>query len=120
MAANTPVDEVLFQRDGAGVVSYFARRHIINGDGLVNNMPYQVMLRSGKLCQYLQEQKVQYLVTNVFVNQAGNLQDFIYLWTKGVDSIPLTNVSPTKALYASPSAPTYRVFRISDAASYCP
>ena len=120
LAANTPVDAVIFQRDGAGAVSYFARRHIINGDGLVNNMPYQVMLRSGKLCQYLQDQKVQYLVTNVFVNSAGNLQDFIYLWTKGVDSIPLTNVSPSKALYASPSAPTYRVFRISDAASYCP
>jgi hypothetical protein len=119
LAANTPTDAVIFQRDGAGAVSYFARRHIINGDGLVNNMPYQVMLRSGKLCQYLQEQKVQYLVTNVFVNQAGNLQDFIYLWTKGVDSIALTNVSPSKALYASPSAPIYRVFKIADAASYC-
>lgn len=119
LAANTPADAVIYQRDGAGAVSYFAQRHIINGDGLVNNMPYQVMLRSGKLCQYLQEQKVQYLVTNVFVNQAGNLQDFIYLWTKGVDSIPLTNVSPSKALYASPSMPTYRAFKISDAASYC-
>lgn len=119
LAANTPADAVIFQRDGAGAVSYFAQRHIINGDGLVNNMPYQVMLRSGKLCQYLQEQKVQYLVTNVFVNQAGNLQDFIYLWTKGVDSVALTNVSPSKALYSSPSMPTYRAFKISDAASYC-
>ncbi|MBU3630098.1 hypothetical protein [Polynucleobacter sp. AP-Melu-500A-A1] len=119
LAANTPADAVIFQRDGAGAVSYFASRHIINGDGLVNNMPYQAMLRSGKLCLYLQEQKVQYLVTNVFINQAGLIEDFIYLWTKGVDAIPLTRVSPTKALFASPSAPTYRVFTVADAVTAC-
>lgn len=120
LAANTSADAVIFQRDGAGAVSYFASRHIINGDGLVNNMPYQVMLRSGKLCQYLQEQKVQYLVTNVFINQAGLIEDFIYLWTKGVDAIPLTRVSPNKALFASPSVPTYRVFTVADAVTVCP
>lgn len=119
LAANTPADAVIFQRDGAGAVSYFAQRHIINGDGLVNNMPYQVMLRSGKLCQYLQEQKVQYIVTNVFVNKAGLIEDFIYLWTKGGDAIPLTRVSPTKALFASPSAPTYRIFTVADAVTVC-
>lgn len=120
LAANTSPDAVIFQRDGAGAVSYFASRHIINGDGLVNNMPYQVMLRSGKLCQYLQEQKVQYIVTNVFTNQAGLIEDFIYLWTKGSDAIPLTRVSSTKALFASPSVPTYRVFTIADAVTVCP
>ena len=120
LAANTAVDAVIFQRDGAGAVSYFASRHIINGDGLVNNMPYQVMLRSGKLCQYLQEQKVQYLVTNVFINKAGLIEDFIYLWTKGVDAIPLTRVSPAKVLFASPSVPTYRVFTVADAVTDCP
>lgn len=119
LAANTAADAVIFQRDGAGAVSYFASRHIINGDGLVNNMPYQAMLRSGKLCQYLQEQKVQYLVTNVFINQAGLIEDFIYLWTKGVDAIPLTRVSPAKALFASPSVPTYRVFTVADAVTVC-
>lgn len=120
LAANTAPDTVIFQRDGAGAVSYFAQRHIINGDGLVNNMPYQVMLRSGKLCQYLQEQKVQYIVTNVFMNQAGLIEDFIYLWTKGVDAIPLTRVTPDKALFSSPSSPTYHVFKMPDAVTVCP
>lgn len=119
LSVHTDPSAVIFQRDGAGAVSYFSQRHIINGDGLVNNMSYQVMLRSGKLCQYLADQKVQYIVSNTFVNATGLIQDFIYMWTKGVESIPLTNVSPTKALYASPSEPTYRVFAIADAATYC-
>lgn len=120
LAANTSADAVIFQRDGAGAVSYFASRHIINGDGLVNNMPYQVMLRSGKLCQYLHEQKVQYVVTNVFINKAGLIEDFIYLWTKKADAIPLTRVPPAKALFASPSVPIYRVFTVADAVTVCP
>jgi hypothetical protein len=120
LAQNISPTAVIFQRDGAGAVSYFARRHIINGDGLVNNMPYQLMLRSGRLCQYLKDQKVQYIVSNTFINSTGKVQDFIFMWTKGVESIALTNVEPSKALFSSPPKPIYRVFELSDAASYCP
>jgi hypothetical protein len=116
---NNKPNTVIFQRDGAGAVSYFAQRHIINGDGLVNNMQYQVMLRSGKLCDYLKEQKVQYIVSNTFANSADQVQDYIFLWTKGLTSIPLTDVAASQALYTSSTAPTYRLFRIEDAGTGC-
>ena len=116
---NNKPNTVIFQRDGAGAVSYFAQRHIINGDGLVNNMQYQVMLRSGKLCDYLKEQKVQYIVSNTFTNSADQVQDYIFLWTKGLTSIPLTDVAASQALYTSSAAPTYRLFRIEDAGTGC-
>jgi hypothetical protein len=116
---NNLPNTVIFQRDGAGAVSYFAQRHIINGDGLVNNMQYQVMLRSGKLCDYLKEQKVQYIVSNTFTNSANQVQDYIFLWTKGLTSIPLTDVAASKALYSTNSKPHYRLFRIEDAGTGC-
>jgi hypothetical protein len=116
---NTKPDTVIFQRDGAGAVSYFAHRPIINGDGLVNNMQYQVMLRSGKLCDYLKDQKVQYLVSNTFVNTADRVQDYIFLWTKGLTSIPLTNVTASRAIFTTSAMPRYRLFRIEDAGTGC-
>lgn len=119
LAVHTAPGAVIFQRDGAGAVSYFAARHIINGDGLVNNMSYQVMLRSGKLCQYLQEQGVQYIVTNTATNAAGKVQDFIALWTKGLTAVPLTMVAPQLALYTSQALPIYRVFTANTAAPQC-
>jgi hypothetical protein len=117
--SNTKSDAVIFQRDGAGAVSYFAQRHIINGDGLVNNMQYQVMLRSGKLCDYLKDQRVQYVVSNTFVNTADRVQDYIFLWTKGLTSIPLTNVAASQAIFTSSATPHYRLFRIEDAGTDC-
>jgi hypothetical protein len=119
LAANTQPSDVIFQRDGAGAVSYFAQRPIINGDGLVNNMQYQVMLRSGRLCDYLKDQQVQYLVSNTFVNTSGLVQDYIFLWTKGLVSLPLTNVSSSDALYSTQANPQYRVFRLTEAGTGC-
>ena len=116
---NTEPNTVIFQRDGAGAVSYFAKRHLINGDGLVNNMQYQVMLRTGKLCEYLKDQQVQYVVTNTAVNAADRVQDYIFLWTTGLASVPLTNVVPSAALYATEASPKYRLFRIQDAGTGC-
>jgi len=115
IAENIDLQAVIFQRDGAGASSYFSKHSIINGDGLVNNMQYQQMLRSAKLCQYLKDQKVQYLVTNTFINSSGQIQDYIYLWTKGLPSIALTKVSPAKALYETKALPTYRIFNLADA-----
>lgn len=117
--SNTKPDAVIFQRDGAGAVSYFAQRQIINGDGLVNNMQYQVMLRSGKLCDYLKDQQVQFVVSNTDVGSTGQIQDYIYLWTKGLTSLPLTNVAPSLALYATIARPHYRIFHIADAVIVC-
>jgi hypothetical protein len=117
--SNTKPDEVIFQRDGAGAVSYFAQRHIINGDGLVNNMQYQVMLRSGKLCEYLKGQRVQYVVSNTFVNTAGRVQDYIFLWTKELASIPLINVAASQAVFTTSATPHYRLFRIEDGGTDC-
>jgi hypothetical protein len=117
--SNTKSDAVIFQRDGAGAVSYFAQRPIINGDGLVNNMQYQVMLRSGRLCDYLKEQQVQYVISNTDVGMAGQIQDYIFLWTKGLTSLPLTNVTPSLALYTTQASPRYRLFQIADAVTMC-
>lgn len=119
ITSNTKPDVVIFQRDGAGAVSYFAQRHIINGDGLVNNMQYQVMLRSGKLCDYLKDQRVKYVVSNTFVNAADRVQDYIFLWTKGLTSIPLTNVAASQAVFTTSATPHYRLFRIEDAGTGC-
>ena len=116
---NTEPNAMIFQRDGAGAVSYFAKRHLINGDGLVNNMQYQVMLRAGKLCEYLKDQQVQYVVTNTAINAADRVQDYIFLWTSGLASVPLTNVAPSAALYATEASPKYRLFRIQDAVTGC-
>ena len=116
---NTKLDAVIFQRDGAGAVSYFAQRSIINGDGLVNNMQYQVMLRSGKLCNYLNDQKVAYIVSNTDVGSTGQIQDYIFLWTKGLTSLPLTNVAPSLALYTTQASPHYRIFQVADAVTVC-
>ena len=116
---HTEPKAIIFQRDGAGAVSYFAQRNIINGDGLVNNMQYQVMLRSGRLCEYLKEQGVQYIVSNTSVNTANLIQDYIFLWTKGLSSIPLTNTIPSAAVYTTSALPHYRLFRIEDAGTGC-
>ena len=117
--SNTKPDAVIFQRDGAGAVSYFAQRPIINGDGLVNNMQYQAMLRSGRLCDYLKEQKVEYVVSNTDVGATGQIQDYIFLWTKGLTSLPLTNVPPSLALYTTQALPHYRIFQLADAVTVC-
>lgn len=117
--SHTDPKTVIFQRDGAGAVSYFAQRPIINGDGLVNNMHYQMMLRTGRLCDYLKEQSVQYVVSNTDVGATGQIQDYIFLWTKGMTSLPLTNVPPDLALYTTQTLPYYRIFRLSDAVRVC-
>lgn len=117
--SNTKSDAVIFQRDGAGAVSYFAQRPIINGDGLVNNMQYQVMLRSGRLCDYLKEHQVQYVISNTDVGMTGQIQDYIFLWTKGLNSLPLTNVAPSLALYTTQASPRYRLFQVADAVTVC-
>lgn len=117
--SNTKPDAVIFQRDGAGAVSYFAQRPIINGDGLVNNMQYQAMLRSGGLCDYLKEQKVEYVVSNTDVGATGHIQDYIFLWTKGLASLPLTHVPPSLALYTTQALPHYRIFQLADAVTVC-
>lgn len=117
--SNTKPDAVIFQRDGAGAVSYFAQRSIINGDGLVNNMQYQAMLRSGRLCDYLKEQKVEYVVSNTDVGATGHIQDYIFLWTKGLASLPLTNVPPSLAFYTTQALPHYRIFQLADAVTIC-
>jgi hypothetical protein len=82
-------------------------------------MQYQAMLRSGRLCDYLKEQKVEYVVSNTDVGATGQIQDYIFLWTKGLTSLPLTNVPPSLALYTTQALPHYRIFQLADAVTVC-
>lgn len=55
---------VLYQVDNSGVVGYFSRRAVINGDGLINSWDYQRELRAGRLVDYLRATSVSYLVSD--------------------------------------------------------
>lgn len=62
MDATLPADARAYMVDNSGIVAYFARRPVVNGDGLINGWDYQRELRAGRLPEYLQALRVGYLV----------------------------------------------------------
>lgn len=69
--------KVLYQIDGSGIVSYYGEANIVNGDGLVNNFHYQEMIRAGRICDYIAEMQIRYVVTDLAPDAAGFIRDFI-------------------------------------------
>jgi hypothetical protein len=61
-----PPNEPIFQIDASGWVGWFSARAVINGDGLVNDHTYAERLSAGALAGYLDEQRIHYIVTNVY------------------------------------------------------
>jgi hypothetical protein len=60
---NLPGDAILGMND-AGTLGYFSERKVVNLDGVINNYEYQDYLRNGRFVQYLNNQKISYLVMN--------------------------------------------------------
>lgn len=71
-----PPEEPIFQRDGAGYTGYFLNRHVINGDGLVNSHEYADLLLSRHVHNYLQDNHINYVITNM--PYSGNMIDDYY------------------------------------------
>jgi len=62
---NTGADAVFAMKD-AGNFAYFSERHVINLDGVVNNLEYQAALREKNLRGYLAIKGVDFLVQHAF------------------------------------------------------
>lgn len=54
----------IYQVDGSGFTGYWLRRHLINGDGLVNTYEYAERLKKNQLSGYFEEQGICYVVTD--------------------------------------------------------
>lgn len=61
-----PENEPVFQIDASGWVGWFSGRHMVNGDGLVNDHAYARRLRERRLGGYLQEEGIRYIVHNLY------------------------------------------------------
>ena len=61
-----PENEPIFQIDASGWVGWFSSRHVINGDGLVNDHAYARRLRERRLGGYLHEEGIRYIVHNLY------------------------------------------------------
>lgn len=61
-----PENEPVFQIDASGWVGWFSNRHVINGDGLVNDHAYARRLRERRLGGYLHEEGIRYIVHNLY------------------------------------------------------
>lgn len=78
----------IYQIDGSGFTGYFARRAVVNGDGLVNSYEYARRMRAGRLAGYLDEQGICYLITNRAL-QGGTLVDFGGLRVRAAESVEI-------------------------------
>ena len=73
-----PPESPIYQIDGAGWTGYFSQRHIINGDGLVNDYDYYELMKDGNLQDYLKDNGIRYVITNSTKydkNYVGNIID---------------------------------------------
>ena len=61
-----PQNESVFQVDASGWVGWFSRRHVVDGDGLVNDHAYARRLRENQLGGYLNDEGIHYIVQNLY------------------------------------------------------
>jgi hypothetical protein len=62
--------DTIFAMSDAGHFAFFSGRHVINLDGLVNNMDYQRAIAAQRVRQYLRDNHVQYLVLHALRGRA--------------------------------------------------
>lgn len=67
-----PDETKIYQIDYSGLVSYFSGKKIINGDGLINSFEYYQYIKGGKLSDYLNKVRPQYLIFYSFSNPIRN------------------------------------------------
>jgi hypothetical protein len=73
----------VFAMKDTGTFGYFSERSVINLDGVVNNLAFQDVLRSGRLGAYLEDNGVKYLVQHELAVSDGNLLPRISRQTAG-------------------------------------
>ena len=61
-----PEGEPVFQIDASGWVGWFSARHVVDGDGLVNDHAYARRLRENQLAGYLHDEGIRYIVQNLY------------------------------------------------------
>jgi hypothetical protein len=64
LQAIVPPGEPIYQVDGSGYIGFFSERPVVNGDGFVNTHAYAERLKEGRLAGYLDEEGIDYIVTN--------------------------------------------------------
>jgi hypothetical protein len=62
---NTPADAVFAMKD-AGHFGYFSERRVVSLDGIVGDLAFQDVLRSGRLRAWLGQMEVSYIVQHAF------------------------------------------------------
>ncbi len=62
---NTPADAIFAMKD-AGHFGYFSERRVASLDGIVGDITFQEVLRSGRLSEWLRRTDVSYLVQHAF------------------------------------------------------
>lgn len=101
---NLGPDEAAFVSDGSGIVNYFAERHVINGDGLVNNFEYQRYVREKRVREYLEKNRVRYVLANVNSpdkEPEGEVNVFVHNW-RGPNFVYATaDAADAKAVYTT-------------------
>jgi len=63
-AQMVPSDAVVFQRDYIGIPTFWSRRRVLDGGGLMNNIEFQEAVTAGRLVSYLQEHGVSYVMAD--------------------------------------------------------
>lgn len=62
---NTPEDAIFAMKD-AGHFGYFSGKRVVSLDGIVGDIEFQEVLRSGRLGEWLESLKVSYIVQHAF------------------------------------------------------
>lgn len=70
-------NEIIYQIDYSGLISFFSERTVINGDGLINSHDYYNILKNNKLKDYLKRLNPDYFI---FYNFERNNQNQYLLY----------------------------------------
>jgi len=62
LRARVPEDAAVYTWDNPGFLGFFSGRHVVDGDGLVNDAAYAERLRSGTLAGYFDEQHICWFI----------------------------------------------------------
>jgi len=68
LKSSTQKQDLVYQYDMSGIVSYFFNRNLIDGDGLVSNFNYLKYLKQKNVSPYLKSKGVKYLSVINFTN----------------------------------------------------
>ena len=106
---NISPEQPVFQVDWTGLVAYFSRRTIINGDGLINGWEYQDYLRSGRIEEYLNKKHAVWIITTQTPKEE---RASVEVFSRKGELIHIGSASLSKAVFAIDGH--YFVFKLTD------